>query len=474
MDILILVTVILCLVVLVIIAVKVMTSGGGGSEADVRAFERKLSDENRQLRQEVTAGFQNSISSLGGMLGESQRTASDSQRQSFETMSKNLSERITGLEGRFESLEKSNAQSLSDIRAYMDKEIKELREENTSGLNSVRRTVGEELDSKLKNEFKQIRETLESNLKLIREDNNQKLETIQNAVNEKLDQRLNESFKQVSEQLEQVYKGLGEMQTIASGVGDLKRVLSNVKTRGIMGEIQLGAILSEILAPEQYETEAAVNPAGKERVEFAVKLPGEGEGTIYLPIDSKFPGDRYYALQEAYDSGSRELVERAKKTLFDEVKRCAKDIKEKYIVPPHTTSFAIMFLPFEGLYAEVVNSNMVEILQREFSVNVAGPSTMAALLNSLQMGFKTLAIQKRSNEVWQVLSAVKSEFGTFAEALKKTQKQLQTAENSLESLVGTRTRAIERKLSAVEALPTDNSSTILGLADTSDELPEGE
>lgn len=272
---------------------------------------------------------------------------------------------------------------------------------------------------------------------------------------------MNRSFKTVSEQLEQVYKGLGEMQNLASGVGDLKKVLSNVKTRGILGEMQLGAILSEILSPEQYETEIPTIPDSRERVEFAIRLPGNGDTTVYLPVDSKFPGDTYAALQDAYNTGDKIQVELAFKNLEARIKQCAKDIRDKYIQPPYTTNFAIMFLPFEGLYAEVVNHGLVEVLQREYNVNIAGPSTMAALLNSLQMGFRTLAIQKRSNEVWQILGAVRSEFEKFEGVLDTTQKHMKQVEDDLEKLIGTRTRAITRKLKSVDVLTTENSADLL-------------
>ena len=265
--------------------------------------------------------------------------------------------------------------------------------------------------------------------------------------------------------MEQVYRSVGEMQSLAEGVGDLKKVLSNVKTRGILGEVQLGAILEEILSKEQYEEDIATVPGSRERVEFAVKLPGEGERPVYLPIDSKFPGDRYAQLRDAYETGNKESVERCWKTLETTLKQEAKDIHEKYVAPPYTTDFAIMFLPFEGLYSEVVNRGMVEVLQREYKVNIAGPTTMAALLNSLQMGFRTLAIQKHSSEVWEVLGAVKTEFSTFSKSLEQTRYRLRQADEELDKLVGTRTRAIERKLRSVEALDGRESDELLGISE---------
>ena len=246
------------------------------------------------------------------------------------------------------------------------------------------------------------------------------------------------------------------MQNLAVGVGDLKKVLSNVKTRGILGEIQLSAILKEILSPEQYEENVATKKGSRNVVEFAIKLPADDDSFVYLPIDSKFPGDTYAKLVDAMNSGNKEEIEICSKNLLRTIKSEAKDIHDKYISPPNTTEFAIMFLPFEGLYAEVVNRGMVEVLQREYKVNVAGPSTMGALLNSLQLGFKTLAVQKRSAEVWQILNDVKREFDTFADVLEKTQTRLNQANTELDKLVGVRTRKIQSQLSKVQKLEEKN------------------
>ncbi len=310
-----------------------------------------------------------------------------------------------------------------------------------------------------------IRETVEKRLQYLQEDNNRRLEAMQKTVDETLQKSLettmSRSFQMVNERLEQVYKGLGEMQTLASGVGDLKKVLSNVKTRGILGEIQLGAILEEILAPEQYEVNVATVPNSKNVVEFAVKLPGTDGHQVYLPIDSKFPADAYVALQEAYDSGNAETVRAAAQVLMTRIKGFAKDIRDKYIEPPYTTDFAIMFLPFEGLYAEAVNRGLVEVLQRDYKVNLAGPGTMAALLNSLQMGFRTLAIQKQSSEVWKLLGAVRTEFDKFGDVLLLTQNRLEQANKELDKLVGTRTRAIRRHLRDVEKLDETQTAALL-------------
>lgn len=310
-----------------------------------------------------------------------------------------------------------------------------------------------------------VRRAMESSLTQMRTENAAQLENIRKTVDEKLqttlEKKLDQSFSQVSGLLEQVYKGLGEMQTLASGVGDLKRVLSNVKTRGVLGEIQLGAILEQILSPEQYSTNVAVKPGSQANVEFAIKLPGSDERSVWLPIDSKFPLDCYEKLMAAYDSGDPAAVSEATKELRDRMRRFAKDISDKYIFPPYTTDFAIMFLPSEGLYAEAVRIGMVELLQREYKVSIAGPTTMGALLNSLQMGFKTLAIQKRSSEVWHVLSAVKKEFDTFASVLDATQKRLRQADEELDKLVGVRTRKIQSTLSKVQSFSEEDMPELL-------------
>lgn len=322
-----------------------------------------------------------------------------------------------------------------------------------------------------------IRVTVDQNLRAMQADNNKKLDDMRQIVDEKLQktlsERMNESFRLVNERLEQVYKGLGEMQTLAQGVGDLKKVLTNVKTRGIVGEIQLGAILEDILAPEQYAVNVATRPNSRNVVEYAVKLPVEDGGHVWLPIDSKFPGDTYGALRDAYEQGAREQIDACAKALIATLKSEAKDIHDKYLEPPYTSDFGILFLPFEGLYAEAVSRGMVEVLQRDYHVNIAGPSTMAALLNSLQMSFRTIAIQKRSGEVWSVLGAVKTEFDKFEACLTQTQTRLDQASRELDKLVGTRTRAIRRKLKGVTELSEAESQSVLGLTDGAD-VPDDE
>ena len=334
--------------------------------------------------------------------------------------------------------QQSFAQSQNDRAVQLEQRLHSFSADNVQNLENIRRSVDEKLES-------------------IRRENLRQLDEMRQTVDEKLqktlEEKMNKSFSLVNERLEQVYKGLGEMQTLAVGVGDLKKVLSNVKTRGILGEIQLGAILSEILSKEQYEENIATKKGSKNVVEFAIKLPSDGAGTVYLPVDSKFPGDTYSALRDAVESCDKQRIESAQKALVQRIKGEAKDIHDKYIDPPNTTEFAIMFLPFEGLYSEVVNMGLVEVLQREYKVNIAGPSTMAALLNSLQMGFKTLAVQKRSAEVWKILGGVKTEFDKFNDVLVMTQQRLDQANKELDKLVGVRTRQIQRQLKDVESVP---------------------
>ena len=311
----------------------------------------------------------------------------------------------------------------------------------------------------------QMRRSLGDSLERMQAGNQAQLDGIRKTVDEKLqqtlDRKLNDSFQLVSERLEQVYKGLGEMQTLATGVGDLKKVLSNVKTRGVLGEIQLGAILEQMLAPDQYATNVATKKGSQANVEYAVRLPGNDGIPVWLPIDAKFPLDAYEQVLNAYDAADALQVEAAVKQLKTRVKTFARDVQTKYIDPPATTDFAILFIPVEGLYAELVRAGMIEELQREYKVTLAGPTTMSALLNSLQMGFRTLAIQKRSGEVWKVLGKVKTEFDTFASVLEATQNRLNQANAELDKLVGVRTRQIQRTLKNVESLPIDSSMAAL-------------
>jgi DNA recombination protein RmuC len=338
---------------------------------------------------------------------------------------------------------------------------REAREELSRGLATFSQTLSTQMGSTaaVQNaQFENLRGAVEHRLERIQQDNSAKLEQMRQTVDEKLhatlEKRLSESFRQVSERLEMVHKGLGEMQTLAAGVGDLKRVLSNVKTRGVFGETQLAALLEQVMAPEQYEKNVATRPGSRERVEFAIRLPGRENGAaVLLPIDAKFPQEDFQRLLAAQEAGDLLAAEVAGKALEARVKLEAKSIAEKYVEPPHTTEFALLYLPFEGLFAEVLRRpGLFDHLQREWRVMVCGPTNLLAYLNSLQMGFRTLAIQQRSSEVWKLLGTVKSEFGRFAEVLANTKRQLQTVANTIDQ-AEVRTRQIERKLKDVEALP---------------------
>jgi len=397
----------------------------------------KIETEMNSLRKEN----QVSLDKINSIITEKMQTTLDSKlNNAFEVVVKNMSELGKNLNESQEKQQKSIADKLIKLENDFDK----IRNEILATLDNIRKSNND-------------------NIEKLRKDNQDSLDRINNTVNEKLqktlDDKISKSFEAVNKRLAEVYEGLGEMKNVASGVSDLKNVLSNVKTRGIMGEIQLSAILSEILAPEQYGEQISVTPNGSEKVDFAVKLPGsENDEFVYLPIDSKFPGDTYSNLLDAYESGDPNMLKIKRNALESEIKKCAKSIHDKYIIPPHTTDFAIMFLPFEGLYAEVVNMGLVEILQRNYKVNIAGPSTMAAMLNSLQMGFRTLAVQKKSGEVWKILEAAKKEFGNFETVLNNTRNRLRQAYEELDKLIGTRTRAINRKLQNVSSLDTEVSS----------------
>ncbi len=408
---------------------------------DLARLQEAVSQEIRRAGHETVGLTQASVKTLGdAFISASDRTQAVQDKRLLELteqfsrqseqLRKSLGESIAQFDERFAAFSLQNAQALTDIRAGVERSIKALQEDNAKQLDRMRETVDEKLQKTL-------------------------------------DERLNQSFAVVSERLEQVYKGLGEMQTLASGVGDLKKVLSNVKTRGIFGEIQLGAILEEILAPEQYETNIVTKKGSSNPVEYAIKLPGTDGESVYLPIDAKFPADAYTRVRDAYDTGDPSELASAKKILEAAVKSFARDIRDKYISPPATTDFAIMFLPFEGLYAEVVSCGLVEVLQRDYKVSIAGPTTMAALLNSLQMGFRTLAIQKRSGEVWKVLGAVKTEFDRFGDVLEATQRRLEQTSTELDKLVGVRTRQIRSKLRGVTAMPEGEASALLGDAEDS-------
>ncbi len=346
--------------------------------------------------------------------------------------------------------------SLTMFRSSMISETVKISELTKKQLDSFEEKIGVLTEKNIKG-ISEVRESINQKLELIRSDNSKKLEEMRRTVDEKLhdtlEKRLGESFKLVSERLEEVHKGLGEMQHLAVGVGDLKKVLTNIKTRGTWGEVQLGAILESILTPDQYASNVVTRKGASTRVEFAIKLPGKGEGAVWLPIDAKFPKEDYEKLVDAQDAAQPEIIETAKKNILLRIKAEAKDINEKYLDPPNTTDFGILFLPVEGLYAEVLRMpGIVDMLQREYRIVLSGPTTLSAFLNSLQMGFRTLAIEKRSSEVWSVLGAVKTEFSKFGEILDKTKKKLQEATNTIDR-ASQKSRTIHRKLRDVAELP---------------------
>lgn len=399
--------IILCtsvLIISIISIIVILKKGNGGTQASTdeitNIVRNEIGSQMSTQRQELSMQIQSTVKNMGDMI------------------SGNQTEKMSQLEERIKTFSLENEQKLENIRHSVEKRLEYLQNDNNRQLEKMRETVDEKLQKTL-------------------------------------EEKMNKSFSLVNERLEQVYKGLGEMQSLAVGVGDLKKVLSNVKTRGILGEIQLKSILSEILSPEQYEENIATKKGSKNVVEFAIKLPADDDSVVYLPIDSKFPGDTYANLRDAIEKGDKDEIDASVKVLVATIKSEAKDIHDKYIDPPNTTEFAIMFLPFEGLYSEVVNRGLVEILQRDYKVNIAGPSTMAALLNSLQMGFKTLAVQKRSAEVWEVLGGVKQEFDKFNDVLILTQQRLDQANKELDKLVGVRTRQIQRKLKNIQS-PTNS------------------
>lgn len=402
------------------------------------------------------------------------------------------------------TLEKIVRDELREGREESRQTSRELREEVSTSFKSLTDTIGKrlndfgtlqnshfdsvvrqlkELSESNREYLEKLRNTVDSQIKQLQESNEKKLDEMRKTVDEKLqttlEKRLGESFKIVSERLEAVQRGLGEMQNLATGVGDLKKVLTNVKTRGTWGEIQLGAILEQLLTPDQYATNVQTKPDSREMVEFAIKLPGSEPrpgSQVWLPIDSKFPQEDFQRLLEASEAGDLESVSKATASLIRSVRTSAQDIRDKYLEPPHTTDFAIMFLPTEGLYGEVLRQpGLVEELQQTYRISVAGPTTLSAIVNALRMGFRTLAIEKRASEVWQVLAAVKTEFGKFGEVLDKVKRQLNVASQTIEQ-AGTRTRAMERKLRDVEQLPSNEATELLEFpgTDTFQDLHTGE
>jgi DNA recombination protein RmuC len=411
-------------------------------------------------------------------------TLTGSNEDKLRMMTLTIEEKLSLLQEQINSNAKDNRDELSkSLKSFEDRfgasvqEFNELQKQKFDNLVNKQSELIQATELKLD----KMRETIEIKLKQLQDDNNDKLEKMRATVDEKLhktlEERLSQSFQIVSERLELVHKGLGEMQSLAVGVGDLKKVLSNVKTRGILGEIQLGSILEELLTTEQYARNVATKKGSRDNVEFAIKLPGKDEAgeAVYLPLDSKFPLENYHSLISAYEQGDIAAVESASKLLESAIKKCAKDIRDKYIDPPHTTDFGILFLPVEGLYAEVVRrSGLFETLQRDFKIIIAGPTTLSALLNSLQMGFKTLAIEKRSSEVWKILGAVKTEFEKFGTVLKKAQEKITQASSEIDELVGKRTKQIQRKLKDVHEMPVLESGLYLQDATADSENSETE
>lgn len=450
----------------------------------------------RQDRDETSrtlSSFADSLLSRMAEMSGLQKNQMDSFARQLATLVQSNEQRLAAMrdtmEQRLTSLQRENAQKHDQLRAEAAAGARQQRDETAASLKNFNESVikgmtdlgallrgqmegfadrmGQLTESNEK-KLEAVRGSVENRLKELQEDNSRQLERMRATVDEKLqgtlEKRLGESFRHVSERLEQVHKGLGEMQTLASGVGDLKKALTNVKTRGTWGEIQLEALLEEILAPEQYDRNVKIRENSGEMVEFALRLPGREDGDgrcVWLPIDAKFPLEDYQRLLDAQDRADSDAAETAAKLLVARIKSCAKDICDKYISPPDTTDFGVMFLPTEGLYAEVIRRpGLVETVQRDYRVVVAGPTTFAALLNSLQMGFRTLAIQKRSSEVWKLLGAVKAEFGKFGDALEGVRRKLEQASNTMES-AARKSRSIERKLRGVQELPPEEAQRVL-------------
>lgn len=459
------------------------------------AFERSQEKTERVVKDEISASRQEAAEAARHQREEASKSMKDFTDSTIKQMSEIATLQKNQLEAfatRLTHISRSSDEKLDQMRGIIEAKLKNVQDESGKKLDQIRTESGvnakqnrDELTASLKafketldklilsNEKKHdsLKTSVENKLTELREDNSKKLDEMRKTVDEKLqgtlDKRLGESFKQVSERLELVHKGLGEMQTLANGVGDLKKMMTNVKTRGTWGEIQLGSLLEQILSPDQYEQNVQTKNGSLARVEFAIKLPGKDdqEGPVWLPVDAKFPQEDYQRLVEAQERADADGVLTAVKQLENSIKVSAKDISEKYLNPPKTTDFAIMFLPTEGLYAEVIRrTGLVEAIQRQYRVIVAGPTTLAALLNSLQMGFRTLAIQKRSSEVWEVLGAVKTEFGKFGGIIQKVQKKLHEASNVVDQ-AASKSRTIERKLRRVQELPSPDAQKLLSVGD---------
>ena len=421
-----------------------------------------------------------SLARLTETLGQQVSQFGQLQTQQLENFAQQLARgrQEAGVEA--QQARENQAQSLNRLSETLSQQVVQLGETQGQRLEAFAKQLGL-LSQSMDERFERLRQAVEARLAALQTENAGKLEEMRKTVDEKLhatlEQRLGESFKLVSERLEQVHRGLGEMQTLAAGVGDLKKVLTNVKTRGTWGEVQLSGLLEQVLTADQYATNVITRPHSNDRVEFAIRLPGKGEdgpggSQVWLPIDAKFPIEDYQKLLDAQERADGPGVEEAGKALEARLKQEAKTIREKYVEPPFTTDFAMLYLPIEGLYAEALRRpGLAELLQRDFRVSLAGPTTLTAMLNSLQMGFRTLAIEKRSSEVWSVLGAVKTEFGKFGDALANTKKKLEQATNSI-GAAEVRTRQISRKLKSVEALPVENAGQVLGSLESLEEAEE--
>jgi len=468
-----------------------LKTSANGSDAMIRAEFKANREEFAASAQAGREESNQSVKNLSDTISNNMRNMADIQKSQLDGFSDSLAKLTTSNESKLDKTTSVLEENLKSFRDRIDEnamadrnelkdslkifgtdfktginEFNELQQQEFRNLTARQDEMGKaSVES-----YEKTRTAVEDKLTAIQKDNNKQLEEMRMTVDEKLhktlETRLGQAFGQVTDKLVQVQQGLGEMQSLAVGVGDLKKVLSNVKTRGMIGEYQLANILEEILTPQQYDKNVKTNPDKGGFVEFAVKLPGPDKNKVlWLPIDSKFPIEDYQSLTEAYELGDPAAVEQARKLLAVKIKTFAKDIRDKYIAPPNTTDFAIMFLPIEGLYAEVLrDTGLFEILQREYKITVTGPTTLAALLNSLQMGFRTLTIQKRSSEVWELLSGVKKDFGEFGDLLEKTEKKLTETGNVIKK-ASTRSRAIERKLRNVEELPANDTEKLIGLND---------
>ena len=429
--------IVLAVVALVLAMALVARSRRGGVKEGLDRLREGQERNDRLLRDEFARGRQEAAGQARALREEithAIRQWGDSAVNSVAHLGQRQSEQLEAVASQLAVLTEANERRMAELRSAVDERLRRIQEDNALRLEQMRQTVDERLTATL-------------------------------------EQRLGESFRQVSERLEAVHKGLGEMQTLAAGVGDLKQVLSNVKARGTWGEVQLGMLLEQILAPDQYQKNVACKPASQERVEYAIRLPGQDDtpgSEVWLPIDAKFPVEDYQRMLDAEEKGDARAREEALRSLELRVRAAARDIQTKYLDPPHTTDFGIMFLPTEGLYAEVLRRpGLAEALQRECRVVVTGPTTLAALLNSLQMGFRTLAVEKRSSEVWQLLGAVKTQFGQFGELLDRVHKKLDQASSTIED-AARKSRTIERRLRAVQEVPSETAAGLLGIADADD------